>query len=223
MRVICITNHDLLPDKKMAEMSYEAWRDAYVDAISGIAACHPEAIVLREKLLSGIDYTNLYEAVSRKTAAEDTFIIWHDHYEALRLFMRFHRREEWPWEAFFSGREAKAMTGADFRELKREGIRYGLPCHSMIELSDAVRSDADFIAASHIFETECKRGRKPKGTEFLREITGITDIPVIALGGINTANAVSCTEAGAAGVAVMSLAMREDKSTLRELVEMQGS
>ena len=220
MRVICITNHDLLPDQKMAEMSYKAWRDTYVDAIDGIAACHPQAIVLREKLLSGIDYTNLYEAVLRKTAAEDTFIIWHDHFEALRLYMRFHKKTQWPRAVFFSGREAGGLSSSEMKELKQAGISYGLTCHSLVDLEDVKRADADYMMASHIYQTNCKRDLKPKGIDFLSEVCHDSEIPVIALGGIAPDNAMACIDAGAYGVAVMSLAMKEDKEDLKQLISM---
>lgn len=219
MRVICITNHDLLPDQKLAEMPYRSWRDAYIDEISRISACHPEAIVIREKLLSGIDYTNLYQTMMRRESAEGTLVIWHDHFEALRLYIRFHRREQWPKAIFFSGREAGGLSITDLRWLKQENIRYGLTCHSMIELDDAKKAEADFIMASHIFPTECKKNLKPKGIEFLGEVCRNTDIPVIALGGINAENASRCIDAGAAGVAVMSLSMNENKDELQQIID----
>ena len=221
MKVICITNHELLPDGRLGEMSYRSWKKAYVEEIKRIDCCGPAAVIVREKLLSGIEYTDLYQAISKDSITEQTELIWHDHYEALRLFMRFHRRSEWPASVFFSGREAGAIPDADLRELKRDGIRFGLPCHSMIELKDALCAGADFITASHIFNTACKIGKRPKGLDFLREVSSAVTIPVIALGGIDVSNAASCIEAGAAGVAVMSLAMREDKAALRDLIALE--
>lgn len=220
MKVICITNHDLLPDQKMAEMSYRSWRDLYIDEIGKIAQCHPYAIVLREKLLSGIDYTNLYQTIMRRNACEGTTLIWHDHYEALRLYMRFHKRQQWPKAVFFSGREAGGLSIMDLKSLKHENILYGLTCHNLVELDDVKKANADFMTASHIYPTDCKRNLKPKGIEFLSEVCQNTEIPVIALGGIAPANAADCISAGASGVAVMSLAMKEDKKDLLEMIDM---
>lgn len=219
MKVLCITNHNLLPDQKLAEMPYKSWRDTYVEKVRSIAACHPQAIVLREKLLSGIDYTNLYQTIMRRRASDGTEIIWHDHFEALRLYMRFHRRTQWPKAVFFSGREAGALSIMDLKMLRREGIRYGLTCHSMTELSDVEKGMADFMTASHIFQTECKKNLRPKGLEFLQEVCANTDIPVYALGGIAPDNAADCIEAGAEGVAVMSLCMAEDTVALEGIIE----
>lgn len=216
MDVFCITNHDLLPDSRLAEMTYKSWREPYIEAITAIARTHPKAIVLREKLLSGIDYTNLYQTFTKRIDGVE--VIWHDHFEALKLFMRFHKRQTWPDAVFFSGREAGALSTMDLKALHQENIRFGLTCHSSMQLDDAKRAGADFVVASHIYETNCKRGVKPKGIHFLEETVRSSDVPVIALGGITPDNAEECRAAGAAGVAVMSLAMDEDKEPLNKLI-----
>ncbi|MGO0807446.1 thiamine phosphate synthase, partial [Clostridioides difficile] len=41
---------------------------------------------------------------------------------------------------------------------------------------------------SHIYETKCKEGLNPKGIELLKEAKKITDIKIIALGGILPSN-----------------------------------
>ncbi|WP_131044502.1 thiamine phosphate synthase, partial [Clostridioides difficile] len=46
----------------------------------------------------------------------------------------------------------------------------------------------DYITLSHIYETKCKEGLNPKGIELLKEAKKITDIKIIALGGILPSN-----------------------------------
>ena len=80
--------------------------------------------------------------------------------------------------------------------------------HSVGEAEKAAENNADFLIAGHIFETECKKGLPPRGIEFLKNIVKSVDIPVYAIGGINAENAKFCIDAGAAGVCVMSEAMK---------------
>ncbi|MBQ3833927.1 MAG: thiamine phosphate synthase [Elusimicrobia bacterium] len=42
-----------------------------------------------------------------------------------------------------------------------------------------------FLIVGHIFQTDCKKGLEPKGTEFLKEICDNVSLPVFAIGGIN--------------------------------------
>ena len=118
---------------------------------------------------------------------------------------------------FFSRREAGGMSIVDFRKIQ---LKYGMTVHDVNELADAKREKVPFICASNIFETSCKPGVKPRGLDFLRETAKEFGGPVYALGGINTSNAASCIEAGADGVAVRSLCMKDDLSDLREIIAM---
>ena len=61
-----------------------------------------------------------------------------------------------------------------------------------------------YITASNIYETDCKKGLKGKGTDFLREVCRSVNIPVYALGGISPLNYSDVIEAGAKGACVMS-------------------
>jgi thiamine monophosphate synthase len=56
----------------------------------------------------------------------------------------------------------------------------------------------------------------PLGLQGLRAICVSTDLPVIAIGGVDASNAAACIEAGAAGVAVIRAATDPD---LRRVVD----
>ncbi|MGN0240347.1 MAG: thiamine phosphate synthase [Candidatus Weimeria sp.] len=217
MKVLCITDHNLLPDSKMEDMSYRVWKAPFLQAVERIANERPEGIIIREKLLSGIDYTDLYIDIRKRIGSEKTKLIWHDHYEALTLFLKYHPSAEWPDELFFSRREAGGMSIVDFRKIK---LKYGMTVHDINELTDAKREKVPFICASNIFETSCKPGARPRGLDFLSETAKDFTGQLYALGGINSSNAASCIEAGADGVAVRSLCMKEDLSDLRMLIAM---
>jgi thiamine-phosphate pyrophosphorylase len=74
-------------------------------------------------------------------------------------------------------------------------------CHSPAEVAQAAASTATFAVFAPVFE---KRNAHPAGLSLLHEACQ-SSIPVLALGGITLANARSCLEAGAAGIAAIRL------------------
>lgn len=85
----------------------------------------------------------------------------------------------------------------------------GVSSHSVEEAEAAVRDGADYVTFSPIFLTASKPGYGPAlGLDGLAEAVARLPIPVLALAGIDTANAADCRDAGAAGLAIMGSVMR---------------
>lgn len=80
--------------------------------------------------------------------------------------------------------------------------------HSVEQAVRAQQLGADFLIAGHIFPTDCKPGLPPRGLEFLGQVCRAVTIPVYAIGGITPENAPLAVKAGAAGVCIMSGAMK---------------
>jgi thiamine-phosphate diphosphorylase len=88
---------------------------------------------------------------------------------------------------------------------------------SATTLEQALEADADYLGVGPIWETPSKADADPAiGVAALRAICAAVDIPVVAIGGIDAANARECIRAGAAGVAVIRAAT---DPTLREVVD----
>lgn len=98
-----------------------------------------------------------------------------------------------------------------FKEFMEQKYRFdgllGVSVHSLEEAVSAEKNGANYVLAGHVYETDCKKGLKPRGVEFIRAITSSVNIPVIALGGINEKNIRNVLSYGADGVAVMSYIM----------------
>ena len=98
----------------------------------------------------------------------------------------------------------------------------GISTHSLEQLQEAERSDADYIAVGPVFETRSKRKADPVvGLELLRRARQLTRKPIVAIGGITLERAASVIEAGADSVAVISdiLAAKYPAARVRQYLE----
>ena len=123
--------------------------------------------------------------------------------------------------------EAALMLGADGVHLGRSdegaerarehGLVLGLSATSLEEARVA-DSEADYIGVGPIWETPSKADADPAiGLDGLQEICAVTTIPVVAIGGIDAANAAECIRAGAVGVAVIRAA--RDAAAVRAAID----
>ena len=87
-----------------------------------------------------------------------------------------------------------------------QDLMIGASTHTLDEVLTAEKCSADFAVFGPVFETESKRKYGPPvGLDNLCEAVSRTSFPVIALGGINKSNYYEVLQAGAAGVAGISL------------------
>lgn len=85
-------------------------------------------------------------------------------------------------------------------------IIIGASTHNLEEAVAAEKGGADFVVFGPVYDTSSKRSYGPPvGVASLRTVTRRVRIPVLALGGITLSNFHETLEAGAAGVAGISL------------------
>jgi thiamine-phosphate pyrophosphorylase len=89
-------------------------------------------------------------------------------------------------------------------EARSRGLLLG---RSATSFEEAIEADADYLGVGPIWETPSKAdAAAPLGLAELARICAAVSVPVVAVGGIDAANAALCIEAGAAGVAVVRAA-----------------
>ena len=181
--IVCVTNRALCGGD-------------FLRRLDEIAACRPNAIILREKDLSEEEYTALAERAADICGRYNTKLILHNFAGA----------------AIKLGIKNIHLPLHKLAEMSEEQRSYfdimGASCHSAEDAVTAERLGCTYITAGHIFATDCKKGLAPRGVDFLREICARVDIPVYAIGGISAENMRDIVQCGAAGGCIMSGFMR---------------
>lgn len=191
---IAITNRRIFFDSHAKTCKYGNF-DAYVEYLVRLADV-TDMIILREKDLSVEEYRLLADKLLKsclKSQAEKkkSTIILHTYIEA----------------AIQTGCRRIHLPVNIFREnlnILKDFELIGVSAHSLEDARFAEEHGADYITASHIFVTDCKKGLEPKGLDFLKKICENVKIPVYALGGITSENEMDTIRAGASGACRMS-------------------
>jgi thiamine-phosphate pyrophosphorylase len=93
-----------------------------------------------------------------------------------------------------------------WRAMLPPGFLLGASCHSPEEVRAAAGEGADYVFFGPVFAPLSKSTLLPPvGIAGLAAAVAAAKIPMLALGGITRSNTVTCIEAGAAGVAGISL------------------
>jgi thiamine-phosphate pyrophosphorylase len=91
----------------------------------------------------------------------------------------------------------------------------GASTHSVEQAQQAEREGADYVATGPVFSTTTKPDvGSAKGIEIIGKVKEKVDIPVIAIGGINSNNVKRTLKAGADGVAVISAVFKQANTGL---------
>lgn len=98
-----------------------------------------------------------------------------------------------------------------WRSIAPRGFLIGVSCHDLESVRAAAAEGADYVLFGPVFAPLSKTSDlPPRGLLGLEQAAHAADIPVLALGGITAENARSCMDAGAHGIAAISLFQQAD-------------
>ena len=100
---------------------------------------------------------------------------------------------------------------------REAGLLLGLSAQTLAEALSADSDRPDYLGVGPVWPTPVKPDATALGLDGLREICARVEGPVVAIGGIDAANAALCLEAGAIGVAVVRAAA--ESSAIRAAIE----
>ena len=172
----------------------------FFEQMQKVIRLHPHAVILREKDLSDEEYKVLAEKILDICREENVDCFLHSRISIAkslgcgRIHLSVPALET-------MGETERICLEKDFQEIS-------VSCHSMEDMKTAVKNGATQIILGTIFETECKKGLKGKGLEFVHKICKACPVPVYAIGGINMERLSQVMDAGAAGGCMMSGFMR---------------
>lgn len=101
---------------------------------------------------------------------------------------------------------ADSIAPSRLRAVTPPGFLIGISCHTLTELRNAERDGADYAIFGPVFAPLSKTStHTPRGPDGLRAAARSVRIPVFGIGGITRANAQACFDAGAQGIAAITL------------------
>ena len=182
--------------------------DATVELVRRAAAAGVDLIQVRERDLPARELLSLTERIVAASKSAGARVLVNDRADV----------------AVASGAgvhlTTRSMGAAAVRRTFGDQLLIGVSTHSLNEAREAEAGGADFIVFGPVFDTASKRPYgEPVGLRALAEVAGRIGIPVLAIGGMTMENYRSALDAGAGGIAAISLFLEADdmEETVRRL------
>ena len=181
--------------------------EAVVDQARSAVAAGVDLLQIRERDLEAGDLTVLASRIVHAARGTKTRVVVNDRLDvALAAGAHgVHLRGD-------------SMASSVVRQIAPRPFLIGRSVHTIAEAR--AESGADYLVAGTVFPTSSKREvARHLGVDGLRAIVAATDIPVLAIGGITTANLADIAAAGAAGAAAIGLLAVRQAAAMCELVD----
>ncbi len=158
-----------------------------------------DLIQLRGKKETVEALTELAEKLHRLTSSAGVPLIINDHPEIAR---------DVALEGLHLGQDDLAIAAA--REIVGRDCWIGKSTHSLAQATAAIAEGPDYIGFGPLFATPTKPDYAPIGTEEIRRVHELVQLPIFCIGGIKHANLPAVLAAGAKRVVIVSGLLQSD-------------
>jgi thiamine-phosphate pyrophosphorylase len=188
--------------------------NSLIEFIKRAIAAEVDLFQIRERDLSARDLLYVSDAAAKLATGTNTRILVNDRADiAACAGVGVHLR-------------TASLRPEVVRQTLGSGLLVGASTHSIEEATAAELGGVDFVVLGPIFETESKRVYGPPiGSGALKRVASRLRIPVLALGGIREDNIGEALDAGAAGIAGISIFARSEglERLVRTIKNISGS
>lgn len=183
----------------------------HLDLVRVAAAGGAAAVQLRDKDLSDADFYSLAVEARAITRERGVTLIINDR---VHIALAVGADGVHVGEHDLPPEVARRLLGSD--------MILGVSCYGLSDVArSALSAGAGYLGVGAVFATGTKETRPPIGLAGVRAMRAITDIPIVAIGGITSDTAADVIRAGADAVAVVGAVARarDPERAVRELVE----
>ena len=172
---------------------------SHKDQVKRLIDAGAKLIQLRDKYAAPRDFYWDAEAALRVARDQDVTLIINDRVD-IALALKAH--------GVHLGQTDLPAPAA--RRLLGDRAIIGLSTHNVEQVQVARRQPIDYIAFGPVFPTQTKEAPEPTtGLRILKTVRRLTDLPLVAIGGISPENAPDVFAAGADAVATISNIVKE--------------
>jgi hydroxymethylpyrimidine kinase/phosphomethylpyrimidine kinase/thiamine-phosphate diphosphorylase len=172
-----------------------------IEWVKRLLAVGVKTLQYREKHLTGDALAQAIEHVVDLGKQHNAQLFINDHWQLAIKFNAY---------GVHLGQEDIAL--ADLAKIKSAGLRLGISTHGYYEFLQAQAYQPSYIAVGAIFPTKTKdMSGQIQGVERLARLVSLnTDIPMVAIGGINLANATEVLATNVGSIAVVTAITEAD-------------
>ena len=159
---------------------------------------------LREKFLSDKQLIKVARELRDITAGTDTQLVINDRPDVAKLCNA---------DVLHLGQDDIDID--DARKIVGD-MKIGLSTHSLIQAKIALEKNPDYIGFGPVYPTTTKQIADPTvGTELLKQVVQLANVPVIAIGGIFPENIPAIKQSGATSYSLVRYLMETDELAIR--------